>query len=123
MIDQYNQYRLPLLIQLEKEIAELLLKKLESFGITLERASQIARFTLSKLPGDLSDQQVLTVLPGLDDEYYELAGIVLKHLEEYERLYKPVILSQVQDLIRHHHFEEASRLMEQYLAKIVTQLT
>lgn len=110
-----------LLFQVEKEIATLLLDKLEGFQITFERASQIAKFTLAHLPENLTDEQVMQIVPSLDDQYYELAGIVHKHMSEYEEKYKTQITDQVRDLITHKHFEEASNLMSGYFNRKFTQ--
>ena len=65
-----------LLFQLEQEVAQLLLTYLEKFNITFERASQIAAFILAHLPENMTDEQVMKILPSLDDEFIELAGIV-----------------------------------------------
>ena len=107
----------PLLLEVEKEIAQLLLEKLEHFDISLERASQIARFVLNTLPADLTDNQVRQIIPSLDDEFFELSEIVYKHMKDYEEEYKPFVLSEVRELIKHHHFEEANQLMKKYFNK------
>lgn len=106
-----------LLFKLEQDIAKLLLTKLEHFEITFERASQIAKFILSHLPEDLTDEQVIQILPTLDDEFIELASIVHKHMVEYEEKYKEKITQGIEDLIRHKHFDEASRLAKEYFSK------
>ena len=59
-----------LLFQLEQDIANLLLDKLEDFELSFERASKIAKFVLSHLPENLTDAQVMEILPSLDDEFF-----------------------------------------------------
>lgn len=73
-----DEQRKTLLFKLEQDIAKLLLDKLEHFEISFERASQIAKFILSHLPENLTDDQVRKILPSLDDEFVELVGIVHK---------------------------------------------
>ena len=106
-----------LLFQLEQEIANLLLDKLEDFELSFERASKIAKFVLSHLPENLTDEQVMGILPSLDDQFFELAGIVHKHLSGYEDKYKDEVTEKVEDLIKHKHFEEASQLVSDYFKR------
>ena len=77
-----------LLFEIEQEIAKLLLNKLGDYEISLERASLIAKFILARLPENLNESQIRQIIPSLDDEFTELAGIVHKHLTEYEQKYK-----------------------------------
>ena len=106
-----------LLFQVEKEIAKLLIDKLQHYQLSLERASQIAKFTLVHLPENLTDEQVMQIVSSLDDQYYELAGVVYKHMSEYEEKYKVKATSQIEELIKHKHFDEANKLMNDYLDK------
>lgn len=112
--------RKTLLFKVEQDLARLLLDKMESFQMSFERASQIAKFVLAHFPENLTDQQVIQFLPSLDNEFYELAGVVHKYMDEYEQKYKLKITNQVQDLIKHEHFEEANKLMNDYLEKKFT---
>jgi len=102
------------LFQLEQDIAKLLLEKLEHFEISLERASRIAKFILAHLPDNLTDEQVAQIIPSLDDEFTELAGIVHKHMLDYEEKYKNDVVKNVQDLIKHQHFQQASSQISDY---------
>ena len=104
-----------LLFQVEQEIAQLLLIKLEHFDISLDRASQIAKFILAHLPDNLTDEQVAQIIPSLDDKFTELAGIVYKHILDYEEKYKDNALKDVRDLIKHQHFQQASSQVSDYL--------
>lgn len=109
--------RSTLLFQLEKDIAILLINNLESYNLTLERASQIAKFILLHLPDALTDEQVMQIVPSLDDEFYELAGIVFKYLYSYETSYKDLAQKQLEGLIRHKHFADASKLATDYFKR------
>ena len=103
-----NNKQNTLLFQLEQDIARLLLENLEHFEISFERASQIAKFILSHLPENLTDEQVIQILPTLDDEFIELASIVHKHMVEYEEKYKKKITKGVEDIIKHKHLDRKS---------------
>ena len=112
-----------LLLKIEKEIAELLLNKLEHLDISLERASQIARFVLKALPVGLTNEQVQGIIPKLDDEFFELSGIVNKHMQEYEEENKPIVLDEVHKLTKQGQFDEASKLMKDYFVKVANTKT
>lgn len=103
-----------MLFQLEQDIANLLLTKLEHFKISLERASKIAKFILAHLPVNLSDEKLIKIIPFLDDEFTELAAIVHKHMLDYEEKYKNEVVENVQDLIKHQHFQQASSQISDY---------
>lgn len=106
-----------LLFQIEQDIAKLLLDKLEGFELNFDRASKIAKFVLSRLPENLTDEQVMQLIPSLDDEFIELAGIVHKHLSEYEEKYKEKVVEKAEDLIKHNYFDEANKLVSDYLKR------
>lgn len=106
-----------LLEEVEREIAELLLDKLEHQGLTLERASQIAKFVLQTLPENLSEGQVKELIPKLDDQFFELADVVYKHMKEYEDKYKESVLQEVNELMKHEYFDQANKLMKEYFNK------
>jgi len=106
-----------ILFQFEQDIAKLLLTKIEHFEISLERASQIAKFILAHLPDNLTDEQVLQIIPSLDDEFTELAGIVHKHILNYEEKYKNDVVKNVNDLIKHQYFQEASSQISDYFSR------
>lgn len=115
MIDQKKT----LLFQVEQEVARLLLERLEKYDITPERASQIAQFILSHLPENMTDEQVIKIIPSLDDQFTELAVIVHKHLLSYEEKYKNEAIKNMQDLIKHKHFLEASNMAFKYFEQKV----
>jgi hypothetical protein len=112
-----NSNKIPLYINIEREVAKLLLDKLKNGEMTIERATQIARFVLKTLPKNLSEEKLSEVVPKLDDEFIELSGVVYKYMLTYEEEYKPLVLEEVNDLVVHKHFEEANQLMKKYFKK------
>jgi len=112
----------PVLFRVEKEIVELLLEKLEHLEVSLDRAGKIAKFVLHVLPEGLSDEQIQQIIPKLDDEFFELSEIVNEHIKEYEEKYGPMVMEKVYELTRYGDFDEASRLMKEYLEKITNKV-
>ena len=103
--------------EVEQEIANFLIDGLEDQEITPEQAIQIAKFVIKVIPEKMTDQQMLAIIPKLDDEFVELASIVYKHLDDYERKNKAQVTAQVETLMRQGKLNEASQLMEQYFQK------
>ncbi len=102
---------------LEQDIARFLVTELKHRELTFERASQIARFILAHLPENLTDEQVMQILPTLDDEFVELGSIVYTHLLQYEEQRKQEEVKHITDLIKHSHFEQASSMASEYFKK------
>lgn len=115
MDNQTNQESL--WFRVEQDIATLLVSRLESEQVTPERASQIAKFVVQAIPANLNDQQMMVLIPSLDDEFVELASVVNKHISEYELKCKPVVITEVSELIKQGQFQEASNIMNQYFQK------
>lgn len=103
--------------KLEEDIANLLLDKLEDNELTLERAQLIAQFCLAHIPEHITDEQLFTLLPTLDDEFIELAGVVYKYIALYEKEHAKILAHQMGDLIKHQHFDEASSMATDYFQK------
>ena len=54
----------------------------------------IARFVRISLPDGISEEKAVQIIPGLDDDFVELSGVVNRYLEDYEKKYKPVVLEK-----------------------------
>jgi hypothetical protein len=104
---------------LENDIVNFLVDKLENSEVSLQRASLIAKFVLVHLPENTTDEELKQLLPSLDDTFIELAGIVHKYMNKYEEIEKTEVTGDVQSLIKSGKFDEASRLMKDYFKKTV----
>lgn len=105
------------LFKLEQEIANLVLDKLEHLEITPERASQIAKFVITSLPENLTDDQIEKVIPNLDEKFWELAEIVHKHFQAYEDASKDKVVTEAEKLIHQGRVNDASQLMKKYFSQ------
>ncbi|MBI2593131.1 hypothetical protein HYW44_00615 [Candidatus Daviesbacteria bacterium] len=105
----------PKLYQLQKDIASLLLDKLEKDQITIERAAQISKYVLQALPDNLTDEQIDKILPSLDDHFVELAGVVHQHLKAKEELEKQATVDQATKLIHQGNLDQAVKLMTNHM--------
>lgn len=69
-------------VELERKIAQLIIDKLEKNQITLERAQEIARYTLKIIREDMNDGELTGVITKLDGVYVELTPIVTEELKK-----------------------------------------
>jgi len=74
---------------------------------------------LAHLPENLTDEQVMKIIPSLDDQFYELSEIVHRHMLGYEEKYKKDTIKNMQDMIKHKHFKEASNMAFKYFEQKV----
>jgi hypothetical protein len=109
--------RSTLLLQLEKDVATMLLTKLENRDLTFERASQIAKFILAHLPENMPDDQLEKIVPSLDDKFVELADIVDKYLMEFEQKEGETLSREISELLKNKHFDEAKDKIRDYWAE------
>jgi len=73
-------------LQIEKDLALLLLEKLSAKEIDFKKAQEIAKFILKAIPENITDAELMKVVPKLDDNFTELCPIVLKYLREKEEI-------------------------------------
>ena len=102
------------LLQIEKDISDLLYSKLKSAQMTSERAKEIAHFVLETLPENLTDNQVEKIIPSLDDKFYELASIVYKEIQHIETTHREKLVNQAHTLINSGRVSQANNLMKDY---------
>ena len=72
--------------QVEKDLALLLLEKLYHKEIDFKKAQEIARFILKAIPENISNKELMKVVPKLDDNFTELCPIVIKYLKQKEEM-------------------------------------
>ena len=86
-----NQNAISLQQKLESMIVEELHEKLKAGEITGDRAKEIANIVLGVVPENISHDELLKIIPQLDDKASELAGVVyqiLSERDEQERIKK-----------------------------------
>lgn len=97
----------PLREQIQAQVVELITKGLEQGTISEDRARSIAQTILEKLPEGISQQELMQVLPQLDDEFAELADVVLPIIVDYEERIRKAVEDKVLQLVRAQKFTEA----------------
>ena len=100
-------------VQLERQIVNLIKKRLENEKMTVERAKKIAQMVLDRLHPGMSYNQLMKVIPTLDDDFTELAGMILPIMLEHERKLKEIVDKHVIKLIREGKIEEAQSLLQE----------
>lgn len=93
--------------KIQADIVALITTKLQSGEMSQERAQKIAAVVLEKLPEDITKDDLYRVLPKLDDEFKELAEIVMPIMIEYEKKIHTILETRVLKLVRAKKFKEA----------------
>ena len=113
----YTMDKNPKVVELEKRIADLIIKKLKSQEITAERAQDISRYVLKAVREDMTDDELAQVVPQLDDVYGELAPIVYEELKKFDHAVEEKLRQGIEELIKEGKTEIAAELASRYLGK------
>jgi hypothetical protein len=103
--------------KLEEQVVELIQSKLADGSLTEERAQAMSKYTLEILRPGMSFDELYRAVPKLDDQYQELAPVVLPIVREYEERVVAEAQKGVSELIRQGQFDAAVKLSE----KVVSQ--
>jgi hypothetical protein len=103
--------------QVQKNVVEIITSGLQDGTITEERAKIIAKMILEKLPEGITFDEFITILPGLDDEYSEISGVIVPIMEQYEKKMKEENDIKITELIKHGKIDDALDLTNQAIEK------
>jgi len=98
--------------QLELQVVEMLKAKLDDGSLTEERSQAISSLVLEKLTPGMTLEEIFRVVPTLDDQFPELAPIILPLLREYETKIVGAARSNVSELIRQGQYDAAIKLAD-----------
>jgi len=104
-------------VEFEQEIAKLLLSKLSDYEISLDRASQIAKFILEKIPSNISNDDLRKILPQLDQDFVEISRTVLKYMDKLEDIDRNKQSSLLLQMLNNQSPEIEKQLNEYFLRK------
>ena len=101
--------------KVQSEIVKLISSRLEDGKIKEARAKEIAAMVLEKLPGDISYEKLIQVLPKLDDHFEELSTVVVPIMVEYEQKIRKVVDDKITQLIKAGKFDDALNMARKAL--------
>ena len=104
-----------LLNRVHTSIVDVITNGLEEGTITEDRAKLIAKMVLAKLPDDITYEELIKIIPKLDDEFAELSGAVVPIMVEYEEKMKTIINERITDLLKAKKFKEAQKIARKAL--------
>jgi Ni,Fe-hydrogenase maturation factor len=96
--------------QVQKAIVDVITSNLESGAMTESRAKEIAKYVLEMLPENISFPKLIEVIPRLDDEFQELATVVVPLMSAYEKQVKKTVSAQISKLMQEGKLDEALNL-------------
>ena len=93
--------------KVQAQVVALITDRLKAGEMSQERSKQIATMVLEKIPETISYQELMQVIPKLDDEFGELAEVVVPIMTEYEKKLHSAIEERVLKLVRAQNFKQA----------------
>jgi len=90
-----NEDAVTLRKKLEALIVDDLQKQLTDGEITGDRAAEIAELVLKMVPENITHEELLKVIPQLDDKATELSGVVFTILLEQDEKNKTEMISRL----------------------------
>lgn len=98
--------------QIELQVVEFIKAKLADGTMTEEKAQQISQMVLDLLKPGMSFEDLYKAVPKLDDQFSELAPIVLPLVRDYEERIVKEAQKSVQHLIRQGQYDAATELAQ-----------
>lgn len=93
--------------KLQSDVVALITEKLQAGEMTQERSKKIAQMVLEKLPEGINYDELMQIVPKLDDEFAELADVVVPIMVEYEKKIHQILENRVMRLVKEQKFKEA----------------
>lgn len=106
--DEFRQY-------IELEVLKVLQNLNANPEITTDRIQEVARHVLLHIKPGMPLDELYRAAIQLDDEYSELAPVVILLMREYETKYEQKALTQVSDLIKSGKYDEAQDIVKKVL--------
>jgi len=103
--------------QVQKAVVGIITNGLKEGSISEDRAKLIAKMILEKLPEGMSFEDFIAILPKLDDDYEEIAGVVVPLMEQYEKITRDDNDKKITELIKSGKINEALNLTNQAIEK------
>jgi hypothetical protein len=105
--------------QIEQQIVELVQAKLADGTLTEERAQAISKLALDTLRPGMSFDELYKSVSRLDDQYQELAPVVLPIVREYEERIVSQAQKGVSELIKQGQYDAAVKLGQKVISQDV----
>ncbi len=93
--------------EIQNRVVEMITRGLEEGTISEDRARAIAKLVLEQLPENMTEEELLTILPKLDDEFKEMTEVILPVVMDYEKKIREEVQTKVIGLVRARKFSEA----------------
>ena len=100
---------------IEVEVLKIIKDLAEKGETPKERVQAIAQLTLDLIQPGMSIDELYRSAVKLDDQYNELAPVVVKMTREYEEKYEKKALEQVSHLIKGGNYDQAQDLVKKVL--------
>ena len=100
---------------IEIEVLKIIKDLAEKNGVPPEKLQAFAQLTLELIKPDMSVEELYRNAVKLDDQYTELAPVVMKVMGAYEEKFEKKAIAQVSQLIKMKKFDEAQDMVKKVL--------
>lgn len=106
--DEFRQF-------IEVEVLKIIKSLAEAGNTTQEKLQEIAKLTLELVKPGMPIDEMYRNAVKLDDQYAELAPVVVKLMRAYEEKYEKSALKEVSQLIRDKQYDQAQDMVKKVL--------
>ncbi|MEI7578976.1 MAG: hypothetical protein WCJ58_02925 [bacterium] len=96
--------------KVQEEIVKVITSRLQEGLIDEKRAKAIAQLVLEKLPEGISYEKLITIIPTLDDHFFELSSVVVPIMVEYEKKMKHLVNQKITALLKGGMLDKAMEM-------------
>lgn len=107
-VEEFREY-------IEKEVLTIIKDLAEKGQTPPERIQEMAKLTLELVKPGMTFEQLYHNAAQLDDQYSELAPVVVKLMREYEEKYHKKALESVSLLIKSGKYDDAQSMVKKVL--------
>lgn len=100
---------------IEVEVLQIIKALAEKGDTPQEKMQQIAQTTLELITPQMNLEQLYQNAVKLDDNFSELAPVVFKVMDEYEKTYEKSAIDQVSQLVNSGKYDEAQDMVKKVL--------
>lgn len=100
---------------IETEVLKIIKALAEKGETTKERIQEIAKITLELIKPTMTLEELYQNAVKLDDNFSELAPVVMQIMKEYEEKHEKKVLEQVTQLVRNREYDQAEEAVKKVL--------
>lgn len=99
--------------EVQARIVDLITRKLEAGQMSADRAREIAKMILDRMSGNISFEELIKLIPKLDDQFQELSQVIVPIMVDYEKRMREEINTKIDSHLKQKNFDEVLRIAKE----------